>query len=103
MVPTKTAAKVKANKQTNPSIVSAPSNTGGLSSPNNPDGDGEAPPPKCPQQTTQTSHRDLLSNHSCNIHLGQLDMPHAKHSSAQVQAAIKELQAIEASRMEIET
>lgn len=30
-------------------------------------------------------------------------MPHAKHSSAQVQAAIKELQVIEASRMEIET
>lgn len=101
-VSTKTAAKAKANKQVNQSIVSTPSNTGVSNSPDDPEGNNEAPPPKRPRQTTQTSRRDTLPNRSRNKHPGQPDMPRAKRSSAEVQAAMKELQAIEASKMEIE-
>ena len=103
MVAPKTAAKAKVNKQQNQFIASAPSNAGASNSPDDSDSNDEAPPMKCPQQTTQTPHHDPLPNRSCNKHLGQPDMPCAKRSLAEVQASMKELQAIEARKLEIET
>ena len=86
----------------NQSIASAPSNAGASNSPDDPDSNDEAPPMKCPQQTTQTPCHDPLPNCSHNKHPGQPDMPCAKCSLAEVQAAMKELQAIEARKSEIE-
>ena len=98
----KTAAKAKVNKQQNQSVTSAPSNAGASNSPDDNDDNDEAPLTKHPQQTPQTPHHNLLPNCSHNKHPGQPDVPCAKCSLAEVQAAIKELQAIEARKLEIE-
>ena len=64
--------------------------------------DSEPPPPKRAQQVQQTPKCEPCPNHLCNKHPGQPDQPCAKQSSAKVQAAKAELQAIQACEQEIE-
>ena len=79
-----------------PSTLSVSADTG--DSPSVPI-DDEAPPLEQAQRVTQTPQRDPRPNRPCNKHPGQPDQPQAKRSSAEVQAAKAELEAIRACAM----
>lgn len=62
----------------------------------------QLPPKKRTRGNQPTSTRDPLPNQACNNHPGAIAAPRPKRSSAEVQAAKKELQAIEARKREDE-
>ena len=97
--PTATDSTSAAIPMKKPAKWAIPSNTGDLK--------GDAAPPAKHTKAFQTpSHKspqwDPLPSRPHNSHPGKPDAPCPKHSPAEVQAALKELQAIEAHKAEIQ-
>ena len=97
--PTATDSTSTAVPTKKPTKRAIPSNTSDLK-------DDAAPPAKRTKASQTPSHkspqRDPLPSHPRNSHPGKPDAPRPKRSPAEVQAALKELQAIEACKAEIQ-
>ena len=95
-------APKKAAKQPNPSDATIESSNSGDA--DTPITEDQPPPAKRPraQKLAPTLSRDPLPSCAHNDHPGTLDVPCPKHSSTEVKAARKELEAIKAHKAQME-
>ena len=104
VVPLKKATRQRASKRANPSDATTELPKSGDAAGNASLGEDQPPPAKRPkaQKAPSTVSRDPLPSRMRNNHPGTPDVPRPKRSTAEVKAARKELEAIEAERAQME-